>query len=118
MRSASPAAATAATRSSTGTSWCSTLYLMRNAKPTKRITRPTRTMVLPPVNHSTMKLGFGGGASVAGVKGPTPGNGFAGNFGNTANVAPGASTAGGRGAGAGLGPGGAPPATVAAEQTV
>src|SRR5260221_9510508 len=57
-------------RSSTGTMSCSTPYFTRNARPKKRITRPTRTMVLPPVKKRTMKFGSaGGGGGVGGLGG-------------------------------------------------
>src|SRR5258706_9656230 len=57
-------------RSSTGTMSCSTPYFTRNARPKKRITRPTRTMVLPPVKKRTMKFGSaGGGGGLGGLGG-------------------------------------------------
>jgi hypothetical protein len=40
--------------------------LRRKIRPMKRITAPTRTMALPPVNHATMKLGFFGSTGVGG----------------------------------------------------
>src|SRR5688572_7744466 len=77
-------AATPPTRSSGGSICASAAYLSRNARPKKRITRPTRAMALTPENQATMGLGARGGG---GGDGGSDGGGGSGGISGAASAA-------------------------------